>query len=126
MQPDEFRILDDDDLLVTGHYRGDGRASGRALDAAFIHLIAFGDDGRIISLGQLTDTAAWVDALGEDAALETIDYSMADAVATVCLNRPDLRNAIDLRMGEETLDVARRIASDDRSGRCSSAATVPR
>jgi 2-(1,2-epoxy-1,2-dihydrophenyl)acetyl-CoA isomerase len=50
--------------------------------------------------------------LGANAPLETIDYSVADGVATMCLNRPDARNAIDLRMGEETLDVARRIAAD--------------
>jgi 2-(1,2-epoxy-1,2-dihydrophenyl)acetyl-CoA isomerase len=30
----------------------------------------------------------------------------------VCLNRPDVRNAIDMQMAEETLDVARRIAAD--------------
>ena len=112
VQPEEYRILDDDRLFVAGHYSGEGRASGRRLDAAFIHLIAFGDDGLIVSLDQLTDSAAWVHALGESTALQTIDYSIADAVATVCLNRPELRNAINLQMAEETLDVARRIASD--------------
>jgi 2-(1,2-epoxy-1,2-dihydrophenyl)acetyl-CoA isomerase len=110
--PDEFRLLDDGRLFVAGHYRGEGRASGRRLDAAFIHLIAFSDDGRITSLHQLTDSAAWVQALGGDAELQTIDYSVADAVAPVCLNRPDVRNAIDMQMAEETLDVARRIAAD--------------
>lgn len=29
------------------------------------------------------------------------------------MNRPDARNAINFRMGEETLEVARRIAADD-------------
>jgi 2-(1,2-epoxy-1,2-dihydrophenyl)acetyl-CoA isomerase len=112
-QPEEFRLLDDGRLSVAGHYRGEGRKSGRRLDAAFIHLIAFVDDGRIVSLRQLTDSAAWVQALGGDAELRTIDYSVSDAVATVCLNRPDVRNAIDMQMAEETLDVARRIAADD-------------
>ena len=111
-QPDEFRVLDDGGLLVTGHYRGTARRSGRVLDAEFTHVLRFDRDGRISSLRQLTDTAAWIDALGADAPLETIDYSVTDGVATVCLNRPDQRNAIDLRMGEETLVVARRIASD--------------
>ena len=111
-QPDELRVLDDGDLLVTGHYRGVARRSGRALDAEFTHVLRFDQDGRITSLRQLTDTAAWIDALGADAPLETIDYSVTDGVATVCLDRPDQRNAIDLRMGEETLVVARRIASD--------------
>jgi 2-(1,2-epoxy-1,2-dihydrophenyl)acetyl-CoA isomerase len=113
VEPEEFRLLDDDRLFVAGHYRGEGRASGRRLDAAFIHLIAFADDERIASLQQLTDSAAWVQALGGEAEVRTIDYTVTGAVATVCLNRPDVRNAIDMRMAEETLDAARRIASDD-------------
>jgi 2-(1,2-epoxy-1,2-dihydrophenyl)acetyl-CoA isomerase len=112
-QPEEFHLLDDGRLSVAGHYRGEGRKSGNRLDAAFIHLIAFGDDGRVVSLHQLTDSAAWVQALGGDAELKTIDYAVTDAVATVCLNRPDVRNAIDMQVAEETLDVARRIAADD-------------
>lgn len=111
-QPDELRVLDDGDLLVTGHYRGVARRSGRALDAEFTHVLRFDHDGRITSLHQLTDTAAWIDALGADAPLETIDYSVTDGVANICLNRPDVRNAIDLRMAEELLVVARRIAAD--------------
>jgi 2-(1,2-epoxy-1,2-dihydrophenyl)acetyl-CoA isomerase len=111
-QPEDFRVLDDGRLFVAGHYRGEGRASGRRLDAAFIHLIGFAADGRIASLDQLTDSAAWVHALGGDAPLRTIDYSVTDAVATVCLNRPADRNAIDMRMAEETLEVARRLAAD--------------
>jgi 2-(1,2-epoxy-1,2-dihydrophenyl)acetyl-CoA isomerase len=112
-QPEEYRLLDDGRLFVAGHYRGEGRVSGRRLDAAFVHLIAFADDGLIASLDQLTDSAAWVEALGEGSPLQTIEYSVADAVATVCLNRPEARNAIDMRMAEETLAVARRIAADD-------------
>jgi 2-(1,2-epoxy-1,2-dihydrophenyl)acetyl-CoA isomerase len=111
-QPAELRVLADGGLLVTGHYRGLARRSGRALDAEFAHVLQFDHDGRITSLRQLTDTAAWIEALGADAALETIEYSVVDGVATVCLNRPDQRNAIDLRMGEESLVVARRIATD--------------
>ena len=111
-QPDELRILDDGELLVTGHYRGVARRSGRALDAEFTHVLRFDQDGRIASLRQLTDTAAWTDALGADAPLETIDYSVTDGVATICLNRPEARNAIDMRMAQETLVLARRIADD--------------
>jgi 2-(1,2-epoxy-1,2-dihydrophenyl)acetyl-CoA isomerase len=107
-----MRMLDDGDLLVTGHYRGVARRSGRALDAEFTHVLRFDGEGRIASLRQLTDTAAWIDALGADVPLETIDYSVVDGVATMCLNRPNERNAIDLRMGEESLVVARRIAAD--------------
>jgi 2-(1,2-epoxy-1,2-dihydrophenyl)acetyl-CoA isomerase len=112
-QPEEFRLLDDGRLFVAGHYRGEGRASGRRLEAEFIHLIAFSDDGRIAALRQLTDSAAWVQALDGDAELQTIDYAVTDAVAVVCLNRPQARNAIDMQLGAETLDVARRIAADD-------------
>src|SRR5246500_3798811 len=112
-QPEDFRVLDDGRLFVAGHYRGEGRASGRRLHAAFIHLIGFAADGRIASLRQLTDSAAWVHALGGDVPLCTIDYSVTDVVATVCLNRPADRNAIDMRMAEETLEVARRIAADN-------------
>ena len=112
-QPEDFRVLDDGRLFVAGHYRGEGRASGRRLDAAFIHLIGFAADGRISSLRQLTDSAAWVYALGDDVPLRTIEYSVTDAVATVCLNRPADRNAIDMRMAEETLEVAHRIAADN-------------
>jgi 2-(1,2-epoxy-1,2-dihydrophenyl)acetyl-CoA isomerase len=111
-QPEDFGVLDDGRLFVAGHYRGEGRASGRRLDAAFIHLIGFAADGRIASLRQLTDSAAWVHALGDDAKLQTIDYAVTDAVATVCLNRPADRNAIDMRMAEETLEVAHRVAAD--------------
>jgi 2-(1,2-epoxy-1,2-dihydrophenyl)acetyl-CoA isomerase len=113
VQPEEYRVLDDGRLFVAGHYRGEARASGRPLDAAFIHLIAFADDGLIVSLEQLTDSAAWVEALGGGAPLQTIDYSVTDGLATVCLNRPDVRNAINMRMVEEILDVAHRIADDD-------------
>ncbi|MDT5256009.1 MAG: 2-(1,2-epoxy,2-dihydrophenyl)acetyl-CoA isomerase [Mycobacterium sp.] len=112
-QPEDFRVLDDGRLFVAGHYRGEGRASGRRLDAAFIHLIGFAADGRIASLRQLTDSAAWVHALGDDVQLRTIEYSVTDVVATVCLNRPADRNAIDMRMAEETLEVAHRVAADN-------------
>jgi 2-(1,2-epoxy-1,2-dihydrophenyl)acetyl-CoA isomerase len=111
-QPDEFRVLDDGGLLVSGHYRGAARRSGRVLDAEFTHVLRFDRDGRITSLRQLTDTAAWIEALGDGGALETIDFSVQYGLATICLKRPDQRNAIDLRMAEETLVVARRIEAD--------------
>jgi 2-(1,2-epoxy-1,2-dihydrophenyl)acetyl-CoA isomerase len=111
-EPDEFHVLDDGRLLVVGHYRGRARVSGNPLDAEFTHVIGFDRDGRIASLNQLTDTAAWVAALGDGAPLETIDYSVLDGVATICLNRPEVQNAIDLRVAEETLVAARRVASD--------------
>ncbi|MGV9711037.1 enoyl-CoA hydratase-related protein [Gordonia sp. NPDC003424] len=122
-EPESFDVLSGDRLQVTGTYRGTCRPTGRTLDAAFVHILTV-TDGRISALHQLTDTAAWHAALdGATGAvpaypgptvddLETIDYSVADGVAQVILNRPDQRNAIDLRMGEETLTVARAIAAD--------------
>lgn len=110
--PEEFHTLDDGRLQVAGRYVGEGRQSGRALDAAFVHVISFDDDGRVCALEQHTDSAAWVDALGEQ--LETIDYSVEDGVAIVKLNRPDRRNAIDRQVSQEFLVVARRIAADPK------------
>jgi 2-(1,2-epoxy-1,2-dihydrophenyl)acetyl-CoA isomerase len=115
-QPDAFHTLDDGRLLVAGHYRGEAHRSGKKLEAAFHHVIGFADDGRMTSLDQLTDSAVWIEALGEQATLETVDYRVTDGVATVCLNRPGARNAIDPRSAVESLVVARRIA-DDRSVR---------
>ncbi|MFF0105671.1 enoyl-CoA hydratase/isomerase family protein [Streptomyces hirsutus] len=121
---ESFHGLDDGRLHVAGRYRGEGIASGRELDAAFVHLLAFSDDHRVLALEQLTDSAAWKDALEGPAVpaapaptaapdtLRTIDYTVRDGVAVVCLDRPERRNAIDMRMAEETLAVARRIAAD--------------
>jgi 2-(1,2-epoxy-1,2-dihydrophenyl)acetyl-CoA isomerase len=111
-QVDEFRAIDDGRLFVAGRYRGEARASGNKVDAAFVHVIGFAEDGRIASLDQLTDSAAWHEALGPNAPLETIDYSVVDGLATICLDRPDARNAIDSRVADETLAVARRIAAN--------------
>ena len=105
----EFHLLDDGRLHVAGRYRGEGRRSGLPLDAAFVHVLAFRDD-RIIELTQLTDSAAWVAALGDE--LTTIDYSVRDGVAHVRLNRPDVRNAIDLQLAEDFLEIVLRIQSD--------------
>jgi len=122
--PEHFAGLDDGRLQVTGTYRGSARATGRVLEAAFVHVIGFDAEGRIASLDQLTDTAAWHDALvGRPVAfppypgptvdaLETIEYEVCEHVAHIRLNRPDRMNAIDLRMAEESLAVARAVAAD--------------
>lgn len=107
-----FQLLDDGRLMVVGTYRGSARRTGSPLEAAFIHLLGFVPDGRIATLDQLTDTAAWHAALGDTGKLVTINYRVEQGLATICLNRPEERNAIDLRMGQETLEVARRIAGD--------------
>ncbi|MFF7647152.1 enoyl-CoA hydratase-related protein [Streptomyces canus] len=109
---ESFHALDDGRLFVSGRYRGEAIASGAELDAAFVHLLAFSEDDRILGLEQLTDSAAWAEALSAPAGLETIDYSVRDGLAVICLDRPGRRNALDLRMAEETLAVARRVAAD--------------
>ena len=111
-RPDEMRRLDDGRLFVRGRYRGHGRESGNPLDAEFVHVLTFAADGTIVRLDQLTDSASWVAALGEATEPPVIDYTVTDGVATICLNRPEARNAIDMRMGEETLRVAQQIAED--------------
>jgi 2-(1,2-epoxy-1,2-dihydrophenyl)acetyl-CoA isomerase len=107
-EPERIDVLSDGRLLVTGRYHGKAIASGRTLDAAFVHVVEV-VDGRIVALEQLTDSAAWSAALE---GLQTITYDVTDGLATIRLNRPDVRNAIDLRMGEETLEVARRVSTD--------------
>lgn len=109
---EDFQALEDGRLVVIGTYRGSARRSGAVLDAAFVHVLSFGADGRITALDQLTDTAAWHAALDGDGRLQTIEHQVSDGVATICLNRPDQRNAINLRMAQEFLEVARRIAAD--------------
>lgn len=110
--PEEFRVLDDGRLFVRGRYRGHAKVTGNPMDTDFIHLLEFSADGRIVALDQLTDTAEWAEALGDGAPLQTIDFSITDGLATICLNRPDRRNAINVQMADETLVVARRIAAD--------------
>ncbi|TDD11747.1 DUF4440 domain-containing protein [Nonomuraea deserti] len=54
-------------IVVTGHYRGTARATGRAHEAEFVHLWQV-TDGRISWLHQYTDTARWHQALAPEAA----------------------------------------------------------
>ncbi|MEO3889470.1 nuclear transport factor 2 family protein [Nonomuraea sp. B5E05] len=53
-------------IVVTGHYRGTARATGRAHDAEFVHLWQV-TDGQISWLHQYTDTARWHQALAQEA-----------------------------------------------------------
>ncbi len=112
--PERFTELADGRLQVEGRYRGRGRASGLPVDAWFVHVWEL-RDGRISALRQLTDSALFVAALGEDAAppaLETMDLDIVDGVATLRVSRPDTRNAIDQRLADELLVAAVRIAGD--------------
>ncbi len=105
-EPEDFLHLTDGRLLVTGRYRGRGRQSGAPLDAAFAHLITIAQ-GRIISLEQYTDTAAWQDAAGP---LRTVLLDFSDDIATLRLNRPDKGNAIDTDMAADLAEAATQIA----------------
>lgn len=49
-------------VVVTGHYRGTARATGRAHEAEFVHLWRV-TDGQISWLHQYTDTTHWHKAL---------------------------------------------------------------
>jgi len=42
----------------------------------------------------------------------TVEYSIADGVATIALNRPKVRNALNREMCDELLDVAARVRDD--------------
>lgn len=123
-EPEGFDPVGDDGLYVRGTYRGTARSTGKPVEARFVHMLTFAGE-RIAGLEQITDTAAWCRALEGPVAvsyppypgpqidaLETIEYEVRDHLAHVRLNRPAQRNAIDLRVGEEALAVARAIAAD--------------
>lgn len=64
--PQEYLPCGPDRLVVLGRYQGRHRQTGRMLDAAFVHVLAFAG-GRIRSLRQVTDSAAWRDCvIGEE------------------------------------------------------------
>jgi 2-(1,2-epoxy-1,2-dihydrophenyl)acetyl-CoA isomerase len=110
-EPAEFGHLDDGRLLVTGRYTGEARESGGKLDARFVHLLRFAE-GRVAALDQLTDSARWTEALAPEPGPPTVDFSLADGLAEVRLNRPDARNAIDQAMVDDLYAVAQRLATD--------------
>ena len=100
--PTDFSYGDDGRLMVHGQYEGKARAGG-TLTAEFVHLLAF-DGDRISSLAQITDSSKWAEALttGEP----TVTYAFDDGLATLTMNRPKARNAIDSRCADDLLDVA--------------------
>lgn len=51
-------------VVVLGAYVGKARATGRPINAGFVHILRF-KDGAISELIQVTDTAGWRKALGE-------------------------------------------------------------
>lgn len=127
--PSSFSTTSTGTLLVEGFYEGRARG-GHAFRAAFIHLFDF-KDSRIVGLRQLTDSQAWAQALpaatafnspeiiaAEVPADEPADgykyllFEMAEGLATITLNRPEARNAVNGALAEELLMVAMRLAED--------------
>ncbi|OZD71130.1 enoyl-CoA hydratase [Rhodococcus sp. 05-340-1] len=114
-RPEEFVGLEDGRLYVAGRYVGTGRSTGATLDAEFVHVLTF-VDGKVSKLVQLTDSQRWHEAVDRTARgerqLTTIRYRVEQGVARITLDRPEQRNAIDLALAEDTLEVARRCAAD--------------
>lgn len=106
-RPDSFRQRDDGALEVHGWYRGNAR-SGSELEAEFIHILTF-KNGQISELDQLTDSQKWVDALGSSS--DVVIYEFADGLATIRLNRPEARNAMDQATADGLLVAALRLQS---------------
>ena len=59
---DELLPLEGGGVLALGRYVGRARATGKAVDAAFAHVLRF-EGGRLVSLRQITDTQRWAEAL---------------------------------------------------------------
>jgi ketosteroid isomerase-like protein len=59
--PEQSYVVDDV-VVVQGTYRGRARATGRPIDAWFVHIWRV-RGARFVELRQVTDTAAWWDAL---------------------------------------------------------------
>lgn len=111
-EPASYTLLADGRVQVEGTYRGSGRASGTPFEAGFVHQWDL-REGRISGLTQLTDSAAFVAALGgATPQLETIDLTIADGVATVQIARAEVRNAINQQLADDLLAAAVQITGD--------------
>lgn len=111
-EPASFHPMDGDSMLVVGTYTGKAKASGGVLHAEFQHILSF-DGDRIRRLVQLTDSERWHEALnGSGDEFRTVEYSVVDGVATLRLDRPEARNALNEAMLPELLEVAQRAAAD--------------
>lgn len=66
-EPEEQVRAGPDRVVVSGHYRGTVRATGRPYQAAFARDLQL-RDGLVARLVQITDTASWTEALTESAA----------------------------------------------------------
>jgi len=117
--PTRFSLCDDERLLVEGTYEGNAR-KGRPLRAAFVHVLAF-EGVRIRSLTQLTDSQTWTDALRpptptaaapapqSEHKTQYVRYSFDAGLATITLQRPKQRNALDLALAQELVESVRKL-----------------
>ena len=60
--PEDF-FNDGDTVIVRGRVRAKAKATGKSLDAPFVHVFTI-KDGRIAKLTNHHDTALWREALG--------------------------------------------------------------
>jgi 2-(1,2-epoxy-1,2-dihydrophenyl)acetyl-CoA isomerase len=119
--PDEVVQLADGRVLATGSYLGTARATGRKLEAAFVHTIVVAD-GRIVGLRQLTDTARWVaalqptgkrvDASGARPPLSALRLELGSPMGRLRLCRPDAANSIDAALAQDLLTAAQACTAD--------------
>jgi uncharacterized protein len=62
---DVREIVDGGDIVCAiGTYHGTGATSGVELDAEFVHVLRFGQDGKVTGFRTYTDTHLWRQALG--------------------------------------------------------------
>lgn len=67
--PREYVLCDGNRVTVLGEYQGRSRTTGRALDAAFAHVLTVAGE-RIVKLVQVTDSAAWHVAVSQAHAID--------------------------------------------------------
>ncbi|WP_290047603.1 enoyl-CoA hydratase-related protein [Nocardia nova] len=108
--PSRFSWLDDGRLVVAGRYAGTARVGGGVLDAEFVHILTF-SQGRISALEQLTDSERWHQALDPASGLRAVEFTVADGIGVLRLNRPHRRNAIDQTMANDLYEVAHRCSA---------------
>jgi 2-(1,2-epoxy-1,2-dihydrophenyl)acetyl-CoA isomerase len=104
-RPDTVTELDGK-VLVEGTYVGTARSTGKPFEAPFTHSLTV-RDGRITALIQRTVAKAWTDAL-----LEVLTLTTEDGLAHVHLTRPEVANAIDVRMARDLRTASEAIKAD--------------
>jgi 2-(1,2-epoxy-1,2-dihydrophenyl)acetyl-CoA isomerase len=94
------------EVAVQGTYVGTARSTGRRFEAPFTHTLTV-RNGRITALTQRTVAKPWTDAL-----LEVLTLTTTDGLAHVHLSRPEVANAIDVRMARDLRTATESIKAD--------------